>query len=100
MPGRIAGMVVLALILLIAARLGAPLALLLLVAGANLATLFLPGGAGAKAAGNLARRLYDRSSWESTWSDGYLPGEKEAPARDPWERTLEEIRALPETRRR
>lgn len=106
MVGRVAGSVVLGLLLLTAAGLGAPPSLLLFVAGANLATLLLPGGTGAKAAGNLARRLYDRRGWERDWSEGYLPqGERarNVPSGRPDPRlprgfgeTLEEIRSLPE----
>jgi hypothetical protein len=74
---RVAGLVVVGLVLLMAGLLGAPLALVALLAvaigglGAILA-LLSPGGVGAQSASNLARKLYDRNGWEAGWSRNYL----------------------------
>lgn len=105
---RIAGFVVLGLALLTWGLLGAPLYLLALIAAFPLVTLLLPRGAGAAAATNLARRLYDRRAWQRDWDAGYLPDEDDREAIPPdllpedpheargWHRTLRGIRRLPE----
>lgn len=116
---RIAGFVSLGLILLMAGLLGAPPAMLLMIAAFGAATAFLPRGSGAAALHNLAQRLYDRDRWEAHWSEGYLhePPDADRPRpaargssvelppgllpRDPresgaWLRTLAAIRDLPE----
>jgi hypothetical protein len=117
---RVAGFVALGLLLLMAGLLGAPILLLVMIGGFFTATAFLPGGTGAAALGNLARRLYDRRGWESHWSEGYLDEREEGPVArrrarrratidiparllpddlqesKAWFRTLAAIRGLPE----
>lgn len=117
---RLAGFVVLGAALGTWGFLGAPLSLLILIGAFPLITLLLPGGAGAAAASNLARKLYDRPAWEKGWDRGYLSEDEDGrPARrrdrrrpredvppdlfpdDPeesraWLRTLREIRELRE----
>ncbi|MDP9342835.1 MAG: hypothetical protein M3Q23_12245 [Actinomycetota bacterium] len=122
---RVAGFVVVALVLLMAGLLGAPLGLVVLLAvvigGIGvLVTVLSPGGVGAQSASNLARKLYDRNGWESGWSGSYLGERRGGPlarrrARrrrevdvppdllpedlqesKAWLRTLESIRRLPE----
>ncbi len=115
---RVAGFVVVGVVLLMAGLLGAPLALVGLLAVvlcglALILTLLSPGGVGAQSASNLARKMYDRNGWESGWSRGYLD-EGRPPRRRSrddvppdlfpedlqesraWLRTLDSIRRLPE----
>src|SRR5207249_4710503 len=80
---RVAGLVMLAVVLLMAGLLGAPLVMLgwvaLVVGGIAAIPLVLRGGVGAQAATNLARKLYDRRGWETGWSRNYLPEPKGGP---------------------
>jgi hypothetical protein len=115
---RVAGLVMVGVVLLMAGLLGAPLALvglLALVLGglAVILTLLSPSGVGAQSVSNLARKMYDRDGWESGWSRTYL-GERRPRRRDrgvdvppdlfpedlreskAWLRTLDSIRHLPE----
>src|SRR5437773_1340717 len=115
---RVAGLVMLAMVLLMAGLLGAPLVMLgwvaLVVGGIAAIPLVLRGGVGAQAFSNLARKRYDRSGWEASWSRNYIPDRKAAhrPAAGAdlppdllpedleeskaWLRTLHSIRGLPE----
>jgi hypothetical protein len=115
---RVAGLVTLSLLLLMAGLLGAPLVMLgwvaLVVCAITVIPLVLRGGVGAQAFSNLARKRYDRSGWEAGWSRNYLSDRKASrrPAAGAdlppdllpedieeskaWLRTLHSIRGLPE----